>query len=401
MNVLFLSLSNFDSIKQRGIYSDLLRAFSKNGHSVYAISPLERRLKRHTEIVQDDTATILRLRIGNIRKVSSKIEKGITTVLLGPLFKRGIKKYFSDIKFDIVLFTTPPISLLQPVKYVKKADHAFCYLMLKDIFPQNSVDIGILNKKSILYRYFRKKEKLFYRTADRIGCMSQANVDYVIKHNPEILPKKVEICPNCIEVQDLLLTEDEKVKMRQAYGIPTDKKVFVYGGNLGKPQGIPFIIDCLRLCKQKEAFFLLIGDGTECGKLKSFVQNENPTNVKLMERLPRDDYDRMIASCDVGLIFLDHRFSIPNFPSRLLSYLQAGLPIFACTDPNTDIGKVITEGDFGWWCESDRPDRFESAVNEIVNLDSLAQTGKRGLEYLRQHYTTEKAYQTIIKAVNE
>ena len=74
--------------------------------------------------------------------------------------------------------------------------------------------------------------------------------------------------------------------------------------------------------------------------------------MKLMKELPKEEYDQMIASCDVGMIFLDHRFTIPNFPSRLLNYMQVKLPVLAVTDPNTDVGKVIVDGEFGWWCES-------------------------------------------------
>jgi len=37
------------------------------------------------------------------------------------------------------------------------------------------------------------------------------------------------------------------------------------------------------------------------------------------------------------MIFLDYRFQIPNFPSRLLSYMAAGMPVIVATDPNTDM----------------------------------------------------------------
>ena len=84
----------------------------------------------------------------------------------------------------------------------------------------------------------------------------------------------------------------------------------------------------------------------------TYFRETNPKNMRLMKRLPKNDFDRMIAACDVGMIFLDHQFTIPNFPSRLLAYMQAGLPVLACTDTNSDIGKVITEGYFGWWCVS-------------------------------------------------
>ena len=112
-------------------------------------------------------------------------------------------------------------------------------------------------------------------------------------------------------------------------------------------------IYCLKKCiGNQQAFFLIVGDGTEYYHLENFLYTENPRNVKLMKRLPKEDYDQMIAACDVGLIFLDHRFTIPNFPSRVLSYMQAGIPVLACTDRNTDIGEIVVSNGFGWWCES-------------------------------------------------
>lgn len=397
MNVLFLTLLSFDSLQERTIYTDLLREFVKNGHQVYAISPTEKRQNQATHLIKEENATILRLQIGNTQKTNI-IEKGISTVMIEPTFKKAIKEYFSDVKFDLVLYSTPPITLVSAIEYVKKRDGAKTYLLLKDIFPQNAVDIGMMSKtgvKGLLYRHFRKQEKKLYKISNRIGCMSQANVDYVIKHNPEVDPKIVEVCPNSIEVQDKSITAEERVALRDKYGIPQDKKVFVYGGNLGKPQSVPFIIECLK--KQighPDAYFLIVGDGTEFGKLQAFFDEVKPENMKLMKRLPKEDYDRMVAACDVGLIFLDHRFTIPNFPSRLLAYMQAGLPVLAATDPNTDIGRVITEGGFGWWCESNDVDAFCECLSASCNEEykNLVTNEK---VFLMTNYTTEKAYAII------
>ncbi len=399
MNVLFLTLLSFDSLKERSIYTDILREFVKNGHRVYAISPVEKKYNKETHLIEEDNAKILRLQIGNTQKTNI-IEKGISTMMLESIFKNAIKKYFSDVRFDLVLYSTPPITLVSAIKYVKKRDGARTYLMLKDIFPQNAVDMEMMSKtgiRGLLYKYFRKKEKKLYAISDRVGCMSQANVDYVIKHNPQVDDRIVEICPNCIEPVDMTISNEERNAIRNKYGIPLDKKVFVYGGNLGKPQGIPFLIDCLRSQeKNQESFFLIVGDGTEYGKLEGFVDSETLTNVKLMKRLPKEDYDRMVAACDVGMIFLDHRFTIPNFPSRLLSYMQSGLPVLACTDPNTDIGKVITEGGFGWWCESNDVDEFKRIMAE-VNSHNNRVMGEKALQFVFAEYDVLKCYEKIVK----
>ncbi len=398
MNVLFLTLLAFDSIHERTLYTDLLREFVKNGHHVYAISPVEKRQKQETHLIKEEEATILRLQIGNTQKTNI-IEKGISTVMIEPTFKKAIREYFSNVKFDLVLYSTPPITLVSAVEYVKKRDDAKTYLLLKDIFPQNAVDIGIISKsglKGLLYKHFRRQEKKLYRISDRIGCMSQANVDYVLKHNPEVDPNTIEVCPNSFEVIDKSVDTETREAIRTKYGIPLDKQVFVYGGNLGKPQGVPFLIECLKQCEDlSDAYFLIVGEGTEYGLLENYVETEKPKNVKLMKRLPKEDYDTMVGACDVGLIFLDHRFTIPNFPSRLLAYMQAKLPVLAATDPNTDIGKVIMDGGFGWWCESDDVNTFSRIVERIMASDLLTMK-VNAYQYLQENYTSRITYKIIL-----
>ena len=336
----------------------------------------------------------MKLKIGNIQKTNF-IEKGFSTLTIENILVYGIKRYFSHVKFDFVLYSTPPITFYKTIAYVNKRDKAKTYLMLKDIFPQNAVDLGVLKKtglKGILYRYFRRKEKKLYAISDKIGCMSKANVDYILKHNPEIKKEKIELCPNSIEVIDKSVSNKEKQVIRKKYGIPNDRIVFVYGGNLGKPQGIDFLIECLKKEQENQkVFFLIVGSGTEYGKIEDFIKKEKPGNVMLMNQLPKEDYDRLVGSCDVGMIFLDYRFTIPNFPSRLLSYMQAKMPVLAVTDPNTDIGKVIVNGRFGWWCESNNVEKFSKKIKVIVDCD-LKKQGEMAWGYLNLHYTVDKIY---------
>ena len=229
--------------------------------------------------------------------------------------------------------------------------------------------------------------------------MSQANVDYVLKFNPNIKPEKVGICPNSVEVIDRSAEEKERTDIRNKYDIPLDRKVFVYGGNLGKPQGIDFLIKCLRSQRDNgKVFFLIVGDGTEYEKIDNYIEEDQPENVRLMRRLPKEDYDTMVAACDVGMIFLDHRFTIPNFPSRLLSYMQAKIPILACTDVNTDIGCVIVNGGFGWWCESKDVDEFQQIIEKIIK-DYAENMKDIEYRYLMENYSVSKNYEIIMSVL--
>ncbi len=226
--------------------------------------------------------------------------------------------------------------------------------------------------------------------------MSKANIDYLLKNNPYINKDKVEVCPNSIEVRDIFVSDEERAGIRRKYGIPENKIVFVYGGNLGKPQDVPYIVECLKLLEKNErVFFVIAGSGSEKVGLQDYIIESKPGHVKLIPMLEKCEYDRLVACCDVGLIFLDHRFTIPNFPSRMLTYMQARLPVLAATDPVTDIGQAIIEGGFGWWCESDRPENFTEAISAICSLDSLEECGGRSMNYLRDHYSVSKAFKII------
>lgn len=403
MNLLFLSISKLPHMSGHSIYVDLLHEFLRNGHNIFVVCALDVKEGLKTNLSVEDNCKVVRVKTGN-NSTTNLIQKGLTAMNLPKQYTAAIKQYFNDVTFDLVLYPTPPITHVETVKYIKQRDHAKTYLLLKDIFPQNAVDLGMMSKsglKSIIYRYFRTKEKELYAISDWIGCMSQANVDYVLKQNPEVNPRRVEVCPNSIEVFDKSVDKKIRNEIRTKYGIPLDKKVFIYGGNLGKPQGIPFLMQCLEKCRNvQDAYFFVVGNGTEFGLLEKYIKEANQDNFKLAQRLPKEDYDTLVAACDVGMIFLDHRFTIPNFPSRLLGYMQAKLPVLAVTDPNTDIGKVIVDGGFGWWCESNDAEKFCELVKGIIHSD-LSQKKENAYSYLLNHYTVEICYNTIMSRIRE
>lgn len=404
MNVLFLTMSSgLKNIETSGIYTDLIRKFRDEGHEVYVVYPRERRLRLPTEVKHEGRVHLLGVKTLNVTK-TNLIEKGLGQVTLERQFKLGLEKYFGKVKFDIILYSTPPITFTKVIRYAKKRNpKAVSYLLLKDIFPQNAVDLGILTKdglKGVLYRLFRKKEKDLYRISDYIGCMSPANVKYVIEHNPEIDPAVVEIAPNSYDIPSEISVEYGVTDhIRQKYGLPINKPIFIYAGNMGKPQGIPFLIKCLEAVKDRiDSYFVIVGDGTEYSKLEAFMRERKPKAVSLFRRLPKDDYDQLVKVCDVGLIFLDYRFTIPNYPNRLLPYLMERKPIIAATDPNCDIGVLAEENGYGVYCPSDSVETFVKAIDKMLVSD-MRQMGENGYRFFLNNYTTEHTYKAIMKHI--
>lgn len=366
------------------------------GHKIYIASPTERRFGEPTHLIEEDGVEILKIKTLNTQK-TNVIEKGIGTLLLEGQFDRAIRKQWANVKFDLVLYSTPPITFNKVIRAIKKRCGARSYLMLKDIFPQNAVDLGMMKQGSVIHRIFRRKERELYALSDKIGCMSPANCQYVIDNNPEIDSAKVELCPNAVKPIDIKpLGEKERVDLLSKLSLPTDKTLYIYGGNLGKPQGLDFLLKVIQSNEQrKDSHIVIVGDGTEYARVKAWFEAHLPNNATLIARLPKEDYDNLIRACHVGLIFLDPRFTIPNYPSRLLSYLENSMPVLLATDPNTDMGRIAEDSGFGFWTLSGNLPAFMANMDKFTS-DTIREMGKKGRAFLEANYQVDRAAQTIL-----
>lgn len=394
MNILFLMI-NFQDIRKGSpsLYSSLAKEFHENGYNVYVATILEKKHNEETRFENEGGLNVLRVKTGNMFNVNV-IEKGITTITVANKLKTAIKKYFNNIKFDLIIYPTPPITFAPLANYMKKRDKAKTYLILRDIFPQNAKDLGIINNH-VLFSYFRRKEKKLYEISDHIGCMSQGNIDYVLKHN-EVTKEKLELLPNWAKVDNYKAVDAQKYKAK--YGL-SGKIIAVFGGNMGKPQELEFLLELASLYKDRDDIaFLLIGNGTEKQKLLNIAKEKGLKNVVIKDKIPRDDYESLVRSCDIGLINLNRNFTIPNIPSKTLSYFEAEIPVLASIDENTDYGKILDEEKAGLWSITGDLESYRKNFEKLLNNKELRkEMGKNGKKYLEKNLTVEQAYNTIIK----
>lgn len=385
MRVLYIATSFPEANKGATIYTDLATALYEAGHDItVAVSEQSRNLSR-TQMEKERGFDVLRVVTGNYYDVGL-IEKGITTLKIPMLMKKGISQYLSDRKFDFILYEAPPVTNGTLVTWAKKKFKCPSYLMQKDIFPQNAVDIGLMKKNSPIFTFFKYKEKKLYQSADIIGCTSNANKQYLINHNPWLNKNKIELFPNTKKIIDVI--EPVGLEMRKKFKIPEEACVFLFGGNMGKPQYVDLLSQTITDCKNdKDIYFLFVGRGTERYKLENTIKSESITNAKVIENLPRAQYEQITKESDVGLIILDPRFTIPNTPSRILSYMEYSKPVIAATDKITDLKVIIEEAKCGEWVWSGDKDEFVDTIRSMSKNPLLKEMGSNGRNYLEKNFT--------------
>ena len=289
---------------------------------------------------------------------------------------------------------TPPITLSGFVKYVKKRTGAKFYLILRDIHPQSVWSIGLLHNK-LEYKFLDRKARIGYQTADLIGCMSQRNMDFIKNQYPGMKMGERVLLYNWITAPP---QSEPDPTLRSRLGLD-DKFVVLFGGNLGKGQRIENIIFLAKKKKKKEDIvFLVIAKGVEKDRLQQIVEERNLTNIRFMDFMPQKDYLNLIKTVDLGLVSINENYRVPTCPSKAVSYMAAGVPVFAMINSGNDYGQWIEDAGAGYWVVGNDRERAIRLFDKLYVNDELRRSmSEAGRRFYEEKCTPHKAYSTMIE----
>ena len=234
--------------------------------------------------------------------------------------------------------------------------------------------------------------------------MSPANVSYLLAHNPNLSPSKVGVCANSLKDRGPLDNEERiaiRSGIRKRFAIREEELLLIYGGNLGIAQGLSFLVEILKAyANNQQVRFLIVGEGTWFSYIEKSVQEVNANNVLLYPRVSPVEFKELMIASDIGLIFLNPRFTIPNFPSRLTSCLEIGLPVIACTDAVSDVGDIVEEAGCGYKIISGDLTGFKTVISNLIAMPGiLQQKSVNARSLFEREYTTAKGYDMIMKSI--
>lgn len=376
MRIIFPTISYNQN--DNSIYNDLIDSLINHNHQV-VVCRSNCEIHKTTLRKINENLQILDVKTGN-QFEKNLVKKGINMLLLEKQFIRAIKENLLSYSFDLILYATPPISLNGVVEFSKKHFNAYTFLMLKDIFPQNAVDLKIIKKSSLIYKYFAAKEEKLYRISDYIGCMSQKNKDYLKKYDLSI-QKKSHVFFNSVKINN---------KNTKETFDSHEYTTFLFGGNMGKPQNINYLLKIIESLKTyPKSKFIIVGKGTEKEVVENYAKT-NSINFKYINFLEKEEYENLLKSADIGLISLDPRFTIANIPSKLPTYYNLKKPVLAITDTCTDLKNMILENECGWWCDSNDMENIINTIKEICeSKKEQKRRGKNAYVYAKKYFDVE------------
>lgn len=375
---------------------DLSREFLNQGHEITVILPSAE--IDHPWLLEDmGGVRVLRLRAPKIKDVNY-IQRTLAEFLM-PFFMR-INLHKSPLakeQWDGVVWYSPSIFHGPFVKAIKSASNCKSYLIIRDIFPEWAVDMGLMSRRGLAHFFFKIVARYQYSVADIIGVQSHGNISYFQSwathenHSLEILQNWL-LDSRASECSISL----NKTKL-------AGRKIFVYAGNMGVAQGVGVFLDLAQLLEtQLDIGFLFVGRGSDAKKLADDAKLRGLSNALFFNEINSDEIPGLYAQCAVGLVALDPRHRTHNIPGKFLTYLQAGLPVLAKINASNDLVKIIEENNVGRVSVDGDKKSLGTLARELIDLVNVdASVKDRSRDLYVKLFSPDRAVKQIIDALKD
>lgn len=304
---------------------------------------------------------VLRLRAPRTKDLSY-VRRTLGEFFMPFIMWRALKKSpFSKVRWDGVIWYSPTIFLGPMANALKKASACRGYLIVRDIFPEWAVDMGLLGR-GLPYRFFKIIERFQYSVADVIGVQTSANLPYFDAWASEG-GRRIEVLQNWLAEAPRRGCSISVADTRLA-----GRVVFVYAGNMGLAQGMEIFIDLAeRLRHREDVGFLFVGRGSHAHALRDDAKARDLQNVVFSDEIDPSEIPALYAQCHAGIVALDPRHTTHNIPGKFLSYMQGGLPVLASINPGNDLAEIIERENVGRVCADYSVDTLQRMAEELVS----------------------------------
>lgn len=321
-----------------------------------------------------------------------------------PLIKRVLKKY-RIIKVITENWSVFPTVDVIYVGYPGHFDVFFAYLLGKIfnkkvvfnpllIFYTGFVDEQkILKKEDLLARIIKWGESLIYKMVDLAIADTPYQESYMI--NEFHVPKeKIKCVP---------IGADDTVYKYTPYTNTTGHKLNVmYYGLYSPIHGVQYLMQAaLRLKKNKDIHFTMVGNGQSFQKNYDFAQKENLTNIQFYHNTPESEHVAILQTADVFLGFLEDHPTVERvIPNKVYQGVALGKVVLTADAPV--IRSVFTDHQDIMTIKPASVDALVNALEELSQKPELrTKIARAGYELYSQQFTSKAVGKMLITYMTE
>lgn len=351
----FPPMTNSGAVQLR----DLAREFVQQGHDITVMlpEPLDSGL---WTLENDDGVSVLRLKAPKAKNMGHA-SRALAELIMPFAMMRALRNSpVAQTRWDGVIWYSPSIFHGPLAARLKKASGCRSYLVIRDIFPEWAVDMGLLSR-GLAYHFFSLVARYQYRVADAIGVQSRGNRRYF--SDWERRPgRRLEVLQNWLGSPG-----QQKCAIEIENTVLAGRKLFVYAGNMGVAQGMDIFIDLAnKLRRRSDIGFLFVGRGSEVTRLKQKSDELKLDNILFCDEIHPDQIPDLYQHCTAGIVALDPRHKSHNIPGKFLTYMQCGLPVLANVNAGNDLAEIIRKEKVGAVTEHNDLEELERLAEQLL-----------------------------------
>ncbi len=379
-----------DSIKVGAkMMHELACELINQGHQVSVITPDIS--VSSVKVEKLDGVNIYRFHSGKIKNIG-RVERAINETLLSWNAWKYTKNILKNNPHELIVYYSPTIFFGLFVYILKKQWNAKSYLILRDFFPQWTIDNKILKKHSPITYYFKFFERINYAVADKIGVMSKKNLEWF--KNYYKTDKPLDVMYNWT---NLHMFNKKNNKYREKLKLK-NKVIFFYGGNLGQAQDMMNIVRlAINMKNEKQAHFVLVGAGDEYELIQDNIRSQNIKNITLLPSVNQQEFKQMLSEFDVGLFTLNKNHKTHNFPGKLLAYMLQEKPILGSINSGNDLKNILENFNAGLVTINGEDQLFYKNAKRLLNKNFRIEIGKNAKKLLIDKFSVKNTVKQIIK----
>nr|WP_256477950.1 glycosyltransferase family 4 protein [Aurantimonas marianensis] len=332
-----------------------------------------------------------------VRGFGSLTEKTTKWLLSPRRAASSARRAFRNHNFDLVIGFSPSVTIARQLSWAMKSFEARSYLVQWDFFPFHQRSLGLIPNGPI-FEFARQREEALMRKFDTIGCMSPKNVDY-LNARYQLRPEQgVEVLPIWSNVA--IPGPIDRNVVRKRYGLPLDRPVAVFGGQITEGRGIEDMLSAAEFLRQagSDIAMLFVGEGRQSSLVKAAAERDD-SNVLYRPRIARDEYLKLLTAADVGLIATVRDVDVPTFPSKVTDYFRAGVPVVASVETSTDFGEFLADHDAGLHVAAGNTGALANAIEKLATDRALSKRfAEAGRACLRSVFDVRLAARQILNS---
>ncbi len=373
---------------------DLSREFVRQGHDLTVVLP-DPDVCGPWSLDSSDGMQVLRLKAPRTKDIGHA-RRTIGEWLMPRVMLRNLRKSPMAVqKWEGVIWYSPSIFHGPLVSALKRQSGCKGYLIIRDIFPEWAVDLGLM-RHGLAYLFFRQIARQQYEAADIIGVQTPGNFGYFTNWSHEGHGRKLEVLQNWLDT-----AANDPCPIQLAETSFSGRKIFVYAGNMGIAQGMDIILELAsRMQSHQNIGFLFVGRGSDAQRLKSKARVLGLNNVLFLNEIAPDEIPGLYAQCYAGIVALDSRHKSHNIPGKFLTYMQSGLPVLANVNAGNDLAALMRRENVGEVCESNQPDALHDCCEALIRkIETDPNLSDRCSALFRRQFSVDQTVRQIVGAL--